>query len=158
VLWLLYAASGGVAGCSQCNTEGCDALNDLARAEDVSAIAGIVASKSDVTSDDCTECPFAATELRVWQTPTLVVDSMQAGTMAVGPPTVIAADGRYRQAVSAGTYLLCDYGNDCVAISVAEGAVTTVNVRTTEGPARFYVSNESRTAVEQAEAIQLPPR
>jgi hypothetical protein len=131
--------------CTPCNRSGCDALGAPAADDHTSSIAGVVASESDVVSNGCQECPFAAMALSVWNASGSVADASSAKAIIQAGPAAaqIHADGRYRQALDPGDYLLCasvgSYESACVSVEVVAGHVTPVNLRLLFGPFQFTV-------------------
>jgi hypothetical protein len=143
--FLCVVTSLALAACNPCNRSGCDALGRPAADDHTSAIAGVVADESDVVANSCQECPFYSMALSIWTAPGLVTDV--AGAKAViqaGPAAVtLQADGRYRQTLNAGSYLLCALPSSnawaCVGIEVIADHVTPVNLKLLYGPFQFTV-------------------
>ncbi|HEX7598842.1 MAG TPA: hypothetical protein VF518_11550 [Polyangia bacterium] len=141
VLWFAIPA------CSLfCERGGCDAAAKPATDKGQSEIAGAVASEGDVVENGCSECPFAKWPLSIWATSEPVNDVGRAKAIIQAGPAMVTlqADGRYRQALDAGSYLLCaviggGYGTVCVGISVVAGHATPVNLQLNTGLSRFTV-------------------
>jgi hypothetical protein len=131
--------------CNKCNRSGCDALGAPAADDHTSSIAGIVAGESDVILDDCQECPFDSMAFSIWTASGSVADASSAkAIIQAGPPAAkTQADGRYRQALDPGSYLLCasvgSYQSACVSVEVVAGHVTPVNLKLVYGPFQFIV-------------------
>jgi len=117
-------------------------MGDRAGETGESAIAGAIASRSDVVENGCQECPLSSARLKVWQTTALASDQAAAEAAALDPPAlVIEAQGHYRKVTGAGFYLMCAPTRDCVPIEVTDGKTTTVNVELPYGPARFFLGS-----------------
>jgi hypothetical protein len=127
------------AGCEPCEREGCDAFESPAPDGSASAIAGAVASSSDVVSNDCQECPFGSAQIHIWSTDVAIDDSAAAREqMAEAAAFTIEADGRYHQPLAAGHYLLCA-SERCVSVEVEPQRLATVNIRVQDGWTKFAV-------------------
>jgi hypothetical protein len=143
--FLCLASLFALPACTPCNHSGCDALGTPAADDHTSAIAGVIALESDAISNDCQECPFAAMDLSIWNAAGSVADASSAKTIIqAGPATAnVHADGRYRQALDPGGYLLCaslsSYESACVRVEVVAGHVTPVNLKLLFGPLQFTV-------------------
>lgn len=124
---------------AECPREGCDALGRRA-SMDGTGIAGIGASESDNVVNGCAECPFTGLSLDVWPTSSPVSTNADAlaVTRAAPPSFSLSASPDYAQLLTPGAYLVCQRPS-CVLVHVSSG-VTTVNVRLTEGPPRFFVA------------------
>ena len=143
--FLCAALSFVIPTCNTCNRSGCDSLGTPAADDHQSAIAGVIASESDLVGNGCQECPFASMSLAIWAVPGPVTDATGAkATIQAGPATVaLKADGRYRQALDPGSYMLCaapsGYESACVSVDVVAGHVTPVNLKLLYGPFQFIV-------------------
>ncbi len=128
-----------LASCDRCDETGCEALTHRADAKIAQGIAGAIASRSDVESNGCQECPFRQATLRVWPTEEAVTSAQEADTVIRSEtPISIAADGRYEQALAPGDYLFCEF-NVCTSVAVLNDKVTTVNVNSGDGISTIYV-------------------
>ena len=129
--------------CNTCNRSGCDSLGTPAADDHKSAIAGVIASESDTVGNGCQECPFASMTLSIWTVPTQVTDAASAKAIIQAAPASVTlqADGRYRQALDPGSYLLCaapsSYESACLSVDVVAGHVTPVNLKLLFGPFQF---------------------
>jgi hypothetical protein len=133
---------GGLAllgGCSSsCPRAGCDALKSPATDSGKSAIAGAVASESDVVANGCQECSFSSTQLRIWKTSSAVTDVATAQNVmgASAPVATVHADGHYEQPLDPGFYLVCSTP-DCASVEVVADHVTTLHLNLISGPVQF---------------------
>lgn len=152
---ILAAAAHFTSGCQPCDRDGCEKVNERASSDGTSAIAGALASESDVEANGCTECPLASAQLSIWSTPALVSDQAEAlAVVSAGPATFsLSAQGSYRQAVPPGAYLLCE--RECVAVAVEPGMVTTVNILFVYGPTSFRVFDAGATTWRRAQSFAI---
>jgi len=142
-----------LAACKPCNRSGCDVLDLPAADNGTSAIAGVVASESDVIANGCQECPFASATLAVWAASAPVTDAASAKAIVQAGPAAftLQADGRFQQALDPGSYLLCadpsSHNFACVSLAVVAGHVTPVNLKLVYGPFRFIVFDPQTRAL-----------
>jgi hypothetical protein len=131
--------------CTPCNRSGCDAIRSPAADNGESAIAGAIASESDVIGNGCQECPYASATFSIWAVAAPVTDAASAKAVIQAAPALATfqADGHYRHTVDPGSYLLCDspssYEAACVSVHVVAGHVTPVNLKLLFGPFQFIV-------------------
>lgn len=146
---ILACAAHLTAGCEPCDRDGCEKVNERASSDGTSAIAGALASESDVEANGCTECPLASARLSIWSTPALVSDEAKAlAVVSAGPATFsVSAQGTYRQAVPPGAYLLCE--RECVAVAVE----VQVEVLSFDSNSRRRRSASSRAARSRSSAV-----
>jgi hypothetical protein len=141
--------------CSTCPRTGCDALSSPAGGSQ-SAIAGVIATESDEVTNGCQDCPFGSTQLALWKTSSAVADEASAQAVVVSAPTVsFRAEGRYRELVDPGEYLVCS-SPYCAAIRVDADRVTTVNVKLIYGPAQFSIFDPGATSARSASVFEVP--
>jgi len=130
-----------LSGCgSPCDRTGCDALSSVAADDQVSSLAGVVATETDVISNGCQECGFYSTTLSLWPLTTPVADQASVKAIVTGSsaPITIQADQRYRQPLDPGTYLVCRLPT-CTSVDIVAGHVTPMNVKMVYGPTQFIV-------------------
>ena len=147
LVWFVLCAALGFTSpaCKTCNRSGCDALGTPAPDDHASALAGVIASESDVMENDCQECPFASMALSIWTAAGPVTDVASAKAIIQAAPAAVTlqADGRYRQALDPGSYVLCagpaGHSSACIGVDVVAGHVTPVNLRLVYGPFQFIV-------------------
>jgi hypothetical protein len=159
--FLGLVSSFALAACTPCNRSGCDAIRNPAADNGESAIAGSVASESDVVANGCQECPYAGATFSIWAVTAPVTDAASAKAIIKASPALITfqADGRYRQSMEPGSYLLCasptGYQPACVGIDVVAGHVTPVNLKLLFGPSQLIVF-DPRTRAPVATATIYP--
>jgi hypothetical protein len=128
-----------------CERSGCDTVGTPAADSGKSEIAGAVATEGDAVENGCSKCPFATWSLALWAVSGPVSDVVSAkAIIQAGPATVtFDADGRYRQALDPGSYLLCSdpasYSCVCVSVDVVAGHATPVNLKLNTGLSYFIV-------------------
>lgn len=131
--------------CNTCNRSGCDSLGTPAPDDHQSAIAGVIASESDTVENDCHACPFSSSALSIWTAPGPVTDVASAKAIIQAAPATVTfqANGRYRQALDPGSYLLCAPRSSnlwaCVSVDVVVGHVTPVNLELLPASFQFIV-------------------
>ncbi len=105
-----------------------------------SAIAGTLASESDIVGNGCQMCPFTSATISIWPAPGPVADNASADAIVNGAAAEVTfgADMAYRHAFVPGSYLIC-VRPYCVGVAVVAGHVTPVNVKLVNGPSRFFV-------------------
>jgi hypothetical protein len=143
-----------------CDREGCDALQR--RADDsagTSAIAGVVASESDVIANGCQECGFSAADISVWprQGSDITTEAVkQQTTGSAQAKTTAGNDGKYTLSLAPGDYWLCS-GIACFATSVVAGHTTTLNIKVVYGASSGYVALPGNTTVELINSVERGP-
>ncbi|HEX2729986.1 MAG TPA: hypothetical protein VHM70_00215 [Polyangiaceae bacterium] len=152
--WRSALLAAGLLSCGDpCPTEGCEALN--ARSDEKgTGIAGVVAQLSDVVANRCQECPFGVAGVNVWSVDAPLESSSDVSRVVAQPALQqVTANERFKIELDAGNYLVCVI-NECVNVVVKQGAITTLNVRLTEGPVAFFMDHGG--TLEQVTALEKP--
>jgi hypothetical protein len=135
-LWIVLLSL-ELLGCSDCATQGCDALTKSTRGEGT-GIGGVLAEKSDVVGNGCQECPFGEAQLAVWAVEGPVTPEEVSSVLATPSERRIDASKRFQILLPAGDYLFC-VSERCVNLTVTDGALTTANVKMGKGSIKFLV-------------------
>lgn len=140
--------------CSAIEELACRTVEAPVAADDlIVGIAGVAASRTDFAiTADCFPCAFTTVDLDIFETAQLLTDPAEASEVVAGTPLSLVINERYERDLSPGTYLLCA-GDECAAVEVFDGSVTTANVLIsglatiftfgpdgTPGPASFRVA------------------
>lgn len=122
------------------------------------AIAGVVASESDVIGNGCQACPLGTATLAIWKTSGPVTDDAgaQAVVDASAATMTIQADQRYAQALDPGSYLICQRPF-CVSADIAAGHVTTVHIMQINGPIQFIVFDAQSKSPRTPTTLEISP-
>jgi len=147
-----------VSACTPRNRAGCDATGGPVADTGQAAIAGVVASESDVIGNGCQECPLGTATLTFWTTSGPVPDDASAKAIVDGgPPTItLQANQRYLQALDPGSYLVCARPF-CVNVAVAADHVTTVHLKQIFGPTQFIVFDAQSKTARAATTLEVDP-
>ena len=145
-------------GCNEeCNRDGCDALTKHASS---GVVAGVVASESDVVSNDCQECTFAQARVRAWPVDSAAQTDAELRAVVMGAPSASAesgANGRYRlDDLPSGALLVCVGSSSCFNVDALGPGTTTLNVKLIDGISSGFVG-ASGQALERVDALMLPP-
>lgn len=137
---LLAGLTASLLGCANCEREGCDALDERATGAGT-GLGGVIAARSDVVADGCTECPLGEARLAIWRVDAPVTTEAEAIAVvgARDPDTTEDVSGRYQLELAPAAYLLC-MRPSCVAVDVVADQTATVNIEQIEGPPRFFLS------------------
>lgn len=124
-----------------CESDGCDAFaRPVTGAAIATGIAGVAASMSDFSADDCgPQCPLSRGTIDLWSAPEPIADVGAAMALAADTPTyTIAVNERYEKALPPGQYLACNSAT-CAAFGLSDGEVVTVNIKTNYGGTDLHV-------------------
>jgi hypothetical protein len=145
-----------VPACSVCDRAGCDATGDPIADTGHTALAGVVASESDVIGNGCQTCTFGTANLAIWRTSGPVADNASArAVVGASAPTVsLKAEQRYVLTLDSGSYLVCQVP-DCVSVDVVPGHVTTVHIKEINGPTQFIVFDAQARAARTAATLEI---
>lgn len=137
---LALVLGGPLLACTDCEREGCDALNERAAAGQGAGLGGVIALESDFVQDGCAECPLGTATLSAWRLdgPVTNIDEAVAVVHARDPDLTQEVSGRYRLELDPAAYLIC-VRPECVAVDITAGATTTLNIKLREGPPSFFV-------------------
>lgn len=150
VLVVSFAMAASLLGCSDCDRQGCEALRKRAP-ERGTGIGGVVAAASDLVEDGCRECGFqSGGAVAIWQVEGRVSTPAAANDVVAAADPVLASvrAGRFHALLQPGQYLVCSAPN-CINVSVAADATTTVNVKRRDGPTSFFVVDPQSRALEE---------
>jgi hypothetical protein len=136
-------------GCTDCERDGCDALEERAEAAGP-GVGGVVALQSDVVNDGCAECPLGAAHLDAWRVdaPVTTIDEAVAVVHGRDPDLTQDVSGRYHLALEPAAYLVC-VRPDCVAVTIT-AETTTLNLERREGPTRFFIGQPNVEGLQEA--------
>lgn len=127
--------------CHPCDRDGCDAFaRPVTGAAIATGIAGIAASMSDFSADDCgPKCPLSGGTIYIWAAPAPITAVGAATALAADMPTyTIDVDERYEQALPPGQYLAC-HSVICAPFGLSEGEVVTVSIKSNYGGVELHV-------------------
>jgi hypothetical protein len=158
-LVLITSCSQGAAPVA-CDLTGCAAVRLPVEDTGHSAIAGAIASQSDleIIGVKCAECPLVSATLTFWKTMSLVTDAPTATAIVAGatPAATVHADKRYEQPLEAGWYLVCADGS-CVGVEVLSDHPTTVHVMRGVSPFLFLIFDPGSKIARSPVALSLIP-
>lgn len=152
---LAFALTWPLLACTDCEREGCDALDEQAAAAGA-GLGGVVAQRSDVVADGCEECPLGEAAISVWRVDAPITSEAEAVALVGARAADVSenAAGRYHLALDPATYLVC-VRPSCVAIDVATDETVTVNIELIEGPTRFHVSRPNLERLQEESGLNV---
>lgn len=143
--------------CMDCNTEGCDALDQAARPVLVQqGLAGVCASLGDTEAEylgqTCSECPYGREGIYLWKTENPVSSAQDASEVCSNAPRFyVNCEGQYEIMLDAGSFMACVSTHDstgrlfCVAFSVLDDEITTFNTASAGYLPSLYLSNPAES-------------
>jgi hypothetical protein len=142
-LLLLIAIAPTLSCFNDCDRQNCDSFSRPASTNIGQGIAGVVSVQSEQVADGCPICALSEAGLEVWRTPAALHES-GAGCQLAGTPAEVSftAIGHFDHTLDPGEYLVCvseRHTRHCIAVMVAAGKVSTLNVKHQPGPSMVAV-------------------
>jgi hypothetical protein len=124
-------------------------------------VAGVVASESDVITNECQECTLSQATLQIWAASVEPAD--KAAVVALintfDPIEVVEIDEAYAVELESGDYVICQVLDDgvCATFTIGNGDVATVHLLARYGPSDMVVFDPGEGSPREGGIYELEP-